>query len=131
VQNSISYGEEDKVGALGAANWNVLLMSLASTPEVENHGMLISKLRDWLTHNASATPLLVLVDEARYAARMRGDAGFEERLRQRRNLWSEFIRGYGLRECIVDLTRIVPGSDSGTQARDAARQALWTASETN
>jgi len=129
VQEPIPYGEEEKVAAAAPAGWNVLLMTLASTPEVENHGMLISRLRDSLTQNAGAAPLLVVVDEGPYSSRLRGDVGFEERLQQRRKLWSEFVTGYGLRACIVDLTRIVPGSDSGVQARDAARQALWTAGE--
>src|SRR5581483_10331788 len=129
VREPIRYGEEEKAASLVPANWNVLLLSLAATPEVENHGMLISGWRDWLAHNASAAPLLVMLDEAPYAARMRNDMGFEDRLRQRRQLWSEFVSGYGLRACIVDLTRITPGSQEGQNARDAARRALWTASE--
>lgn len=129
VQEPVRYGEEEKVAVAAPASWNVLLMTLASTPEVENHGMLISRLRDSLTHATGAAPLLVVVDEGPYSARLRGDVGFEERLQQRRKLWSEFVTGYGLRACIVDLTCIVPGSESGVQARDAARHALWTAGE--
>lgn len=129
VQDPIRYGDEEKVATTTPAGWNVLLMTLASTPEVENHGMLISRLRDSLAHSEGAAPLLVVVDTGPYSARQRGDVGFEERLQQRRKLWTEFVSGYGLRACVVDLTNIVPGSESGIQARDAARQALWTAGE--
>jgi hypothetical protein len=121
---------QKSVAATGyAADWNVLLLSLAATPEVENHGALVSGLRDWLTQNAGRSPLLVLVDEAPYAARMRGDTGFEQRVQERRKLWQDFVAGYGLRACCVDLSRMRAGTESEPEARDTVRAALWTASE--
>jgi hypothetical protein len=104
-------------------------MSLAATPEVENHGALLSASRDWLTEHASAAPMLVVIDEGPYAARMSGDAGFEQRLLERCKLWREFVAGYGLRSCILDLSRMRAGAPGEADARDAARQALWTAGE--
>src|SRR5436309_3396755 len=74
----------------GAA-WQVILMTLASTPEVENHGALLTAWRDWLAKHAVSTPLLVLIDEGPYAARMRGEAGFEQRIQDRRKLWRDFV----------------------------------------
>ncbi|MGH8138426.1 MAG: hypothetical protein ACREVV_09555 [Steroidobacteraceae bacterium] len=154
VREPIRYGEEEAIsgrlageaaaGAGGAAgtrpraaarpsgrlaDWNVLVMTLAATPEVENHGALLSGLRDWLTQNASGAPLLVVIDEAPYAARMRGDGGFDKRLQERRAVWREFVAGYGLRACIVDLTLMRAGAAPEIAARDAARAALWTGSE--
>jgi hypothetical protein len=135
VREPIRYGEEEALDgrlaarAGGMADWNVLLMTLAATPEVENHGAVIAGLRDWLTQNANAVPLLVVIDEAPYAARMSGDASFGKRLEERRRLWSDFVAGYGLRACIVDLSRITAGAPSEMAARDAARAALWTANE--
>ncbi len=120
---------EPVAGNASTADWNVIVMSLAATPEVENHGVLIAAVRDWLAQHASATPLLVVIDEAAYAARMKGDAAFQARLPERRTLWREFVAGYGLRACVADLTQIASGGASEIEARDAARAALWTASE--
>jgi hypothetical protein len=135
LHEPIRYGEEEAVGgrmssaAARVASWNVLLMTLAATPEVENHGALIAGMRDWLTQNASGAPLLVVIDEAPYAARMGSDPGFEHRILERRRLWSEFVAGYGLRACLVNLTQIRTGAPGEALARDAARAALWTASQ--
>jgi hypothetical protein len=128
----VKYGDEKKLGSLNAqtpATWNVLLMTLASTPEVENHGAFIGGWRDWLLENADASPLLILIDEGPYASRMRGDPGFEQRVQERRKLWSDFVAGYGLGACFVDLVEMKPGAASEINAREAARAALWTASE--
>jgi hypothetical protein len=132
VREPIRYGEEEALGgrlAGKAAAWNVILMTLASTPEVENHGALLGGWRDWLVKNAIAVPLLILIDESPYAARMRGDAGFEQRLQERRKLWGDFVAGYGLRACFADLVLMRPGAAAELNARDAVRAALWTASE--
>lgn len=135
MQEPVRYGEEAAIagrwGTQGSrlTDWNVIVMTLAATPEVENHGALLAAVRDWLTQNASTAPLLVVIDEAPYAARMRGDAGFDKRLEERRALWRDFVAGYGLRACIVDLSRMQAGSAHEIEARNAARAALWSASE--
>lgn len=128
----VRYGDEETVPARLsqlAANWQVVLMTLASTPEVENHGAFLVAWRDWLRANARSVPLLIVIDEGPYAARMMGDGSFEQRLQDRRRLWRDFINGHGLRACLVDLMQIKPGAASETNARDEARAALWTASE--
>lgn len=128
----VRYGDEETVPArlaAIAATWQVLLMTLASTPEVENHGAFLVAWRDWLGANARSVPLLIVIDEGPYAARMRGEAAFEQRLQDRRRLWRDFITGHGLRACFVDLMQLKPGAASETNARDDARAALWTASE--
>jgi hypothetical protein len=132
VQDPIRYGDEETVAArLGtiSATWHVILMTLASTPEVENHGALLTAWRDWLAKHAASTPLLILIDEGPYAARMRGEATFDQRLQERRKLWREFVAGYGLRAGFADLIQIKPGAASEINARDEARAALWTAGE--
>jgi hypothetical protein len=132
VGDSIKYGDEESVAArLAATNatWHVILMTLASTPEVENHGAFLAAWRDWLAKHATSSPLLILIDEGPYAARMRGDAAFEQRVQERRGLWREFVAGYGLRAVFADLIQIKPGAASEINARDAARAALWTAGE--
>ena len=132
VHEPIKYGEEAAAAqplADSRAAWHVILMTLASTPEVENHGALLAGWRDWLAKHAASAPLLILVDEGPYAARMRGEAAFEQRIQDRRKLWREFVAGYGLRAVFADLIQIEPGAASEINARDAARAALWTASE--
>jgi len=128
----VRYGDESAVArdqAEKPATWNVLLMTLASTPEVENHGAFIAGWRDWLLKNASSAPLLILIDEGPYAARMRGEAALEQRVQERRRLWQEFVAGYGLRACFADLIQIKPGAASEINARESARAALWIAGE--
>jgi hypothetical protein len=132
VQEPVRYGDEETVAvrlAKTGARWHVILMTLASTPEVENHGAFLGAWRDWLAKNAASIPLLILIDEGPYAARMRGEAAFEQRIQERRSLWREFITGYGLRAVFADLIQIKPGAASEINARDEARAALWTASE--
>jgi hypothetical protein len=132
VRPAVRYGDEKSIGtriAEQAATWHVLLMTLASTPEVENHGAFIGGWRDWLVKSSNAVPMLILIDEGPYASRMRGDVGFEQRVQERRKLWRDFVAGYGLRACFVDLVLMKPGAASEINAREAARAALWTASE--
>ena len=132
VRDPIKYGAEETVAtrlAATSATWHVILMTLASTPEVENHGAFLTAWRDWLAKNATSAPLLIVVDEGPYAARMRGEAAFEQRVQERRKLWREFVAGYGLRAVFADLIQIKPGAPSEINARDEARSALWTASE--
>jgi hypothetical protein len=132
MHTPVSYGEEDEFrrqlakGRIESDAWVVLLMTVASTPEVENHGAIIAAMRDLCASRAGASPLLVIVDTGAYAARMQGGAELEQRLQERRRLWSQFVAGYGLRACIVDLARIVPGAPSESEARDQARAALWS-----
>jgi hypothetical protein len=132
VRDPVRYGDEETVAARLAATgatWHVILMTLASTPEIENHGAFLTAWRDWLARNATSSPLLILIDEGPYAARMRGEAAFEQRVQERRKLWREFVAGYGLRASFADLIQIKPGAASEINARDEARAALWTAGE--
>lgn len=133
MRPAVLYGQEEAFRATltssgtDATDWKVLLMAAASTPEVENHGAVISALRDSLAQKSQPLPLLIVIDMGPYAARMQGDATFEQRLRERRNLWSGFVAGYGLNACIVDLSRITPESPAATEAQELARASLWSA----
>jgi Protein of unknown function (DUF2868) len=132
IADPVKYGDEESVAkrlAATTATWHVILMTLASTPEVENHGAFLKSWRDWLAKNATSAPLLIVIDEGPYASRMRGEAALEQRLQERRKLWREFVSGYGLRAVFADLIQIKPGAASEINARDEARSALWTASE--
>lgn len=101
------YGEEDallaqlEVRAGANADLLVLLFSLAATPEEENHGALIRGARDLLARHRPRAELVVMVDEAPYAARV---GGAPERLAERRALWQAFARASGAQARMVTLT---------------------------
>lgn len=104
---STPYGEEDallaQIEVAGAADVLVLLFSLAATPEDENHGVLISGARDLGARGGRNAELVVLVDEAPYAARLAGEGAARERLVERRALWQSFARTRGVEARLVDL----------------------------
>lgn len=97
------YGEEDAflaaLDAHGATGGMVLLFNLATTPEDENHGMVMAGVRDHMARHAGA-PLIVMVDEGPYRARM---AGMPQRIDERRRAWKDFIAARGLEPRFVDL----------------------------
>jgi hypothetical protein len=112
---STPYGEEDALLAQlevgGQADVLVLLFSLAATPEDENHGVLITGARELVARrgprsgslSGSYGELVVLVDEAPYAARLAGEGGARERLAERRAFWQAFARAHGAEARFVEL----------------------------
>jgi hypothetical protein len=107
LEPSTPYGEEDALLAqmevAGGAELLVLLFSLAATPEDENHGALIAGARDLAARYGGNVELVVLVDEAPYAARLAGAGGAAERLVERREVWQSFARSRGVEARLVDL----------------------------
>ena len=105
----IAYGDEasrDTQAPEPAPDLDILLFSLAATPEVENQGALLLGARDRLARQRPDARLLVLVDEAPYLARMRGDASLAPRIAERRAAWHDFVQGHGLSPCCVDLAAL-------------------------
>jgi hypothetical protein len=106
LQPMVHYGDEAAVRAtLDAASAGevVLLVSLASTPENENHGLALAAARDAAREAQPPRELRVVVDEAPYQSRLAPDASLAGRLEERRRLWREFVRGYGMEARFVDL----------------------------
>jgi hypothetical protein len=105
ARESVPYGEEERylsgLGERGADRADVLVLpfSLASTPEEENHGKVLSGARDWLATARPDARLLVVIDEAPYARRMEGAPG---RMDERRAVWRQFIEARGLKAAFVD-----------------------------
>ena len=108
TQPVLHYGEEALAGGLEAgpgapaAEAHVLLFSLGATPESENHGVVVATVRDAVQRARPAPELLIVVDEAPYAARMGLDASYERRLDERRQLWRNFLAGYGLELTLLE-----------------------------
>ena len=95
---------------------DILLFSLAATPEVENHGAVLQLARDRWSRASAGSRLLVLVDEAPYLARLGGDASLAARIEQRRAAWRDFVRTHGFDACTLDLA-VDPGrGDDGRSA---------------
>jgi hypothetical protein len=100
----VRYGDEEafvrNVGDQGGqlADVVVLLASLAATPEEENHGLVIEGLRDWMARHRPQAQLVVMVDEAPYAARAPAD-----RVEERRRAWQAFIAARGVEPRFVNL----------------------------
>ena len=79
----------------------VLVFSLASTPEAENHGRAIAIARDHCRRVRPSPALTVLVDETPYAQRLGEGAGAADRLDERRRLWRGFVAGFGAEAVFV------------------------------
>jgi hypothetical protein len=110
-RTTLRYGEEDMAGpafdfgAYRVADLHIVLMNLAATPEAENHGVVIAAARDSARKARPAATVRVVVDESPYSQRLARDASFGSRLEERRQLWRDFVGGYGLEAEIVDLAK--------------------------
>jgi hypothetical protein len=91
------------IGAHRVADLHVVLLSLAATPEAENHGVVIAAARDAAHRARPPAGVRIVVDESPYAARLSGDATLATRLEERRRLWRNFVAGYGLEADLLPL----------------------------
>ncbi len=110
MREQIPYGDEqaflDSLSAeRGSGELVVVLLNLAATPEDENHGVLVSGLRERLGRGAYQAPVLVLVDEGPYAQRMGAQGGAGERMSERRRTWEAFAHERAVPLHFVNLTR--------------------------
>jgi len=104
ARESMPYGEEESYlesweQRAGGADVIVLPFSLAATPEAENHGLVLSGIRDRVATRPGVR-LFVVVDEGPYAERM---AAAPERIAERREAWRHFVRAHGLEAAFVRL----------------------------
>ena len=99
ARENLPYGEEERYLATfaerggEAADLVVLPFGLAATPEAENHGVVLAGVRDRLAATRPGARLMVVIDEAPYAARM---AATPQRVEERRAAWRDFVRAHGL-----------------------------------
>jgi hypothetical protein len=89
----VHYGSEDQWlqsnGAqLTQSDQLILLFTLSSTPEAENHGAMVSGVRQRL---GNAVELLVLLDESGFVHRHRGQASAQRRLEERLSAWRSVL----------------------------------------
>jgi hypothetical protein len=110
MHDPIAYGSEEELaarrapGSSRAFDREALVVSLAATPEEENHGAAILGLREAIRRSGSHARHLLLVDESPLAARLRGDESLARRLEERRELWRKFAAAHGVRAVMLDLS---------------------------
>ena len=98
----VAYGDEERFSAAAsgaASNLEILLFSLAATPEVENHGRILQQARDRWANSKVGSRWLVLVDEAPFLARFG------------RAAWRDFVHAHGFAACTLDFGSIPAGSE--------------------
>jgi hypothetical protein len=116
VAPATAFGAEDDVDPrqiVGDATLAAPLFGLTATPEAENHGAFIDRLRA----AAPAHRLVTLIDESAF----RRQFGTTPRLDERRALWRGFAAERGLPVVFVDLER--PDLAAARQALQAALEA--------
>lgn len=121
VDRTVPYGEEDswvaqEAARLGTADTLILLFSLGSTPEAENHGAFAESVHSRVGQQAVLT---VLLEESSFAYKFRGQASAERRLQDRHDAWKGVLARTGLKPIRVDL-----GPDPQPDAARELEQAL-------
>ncbi len=99
----IAFGGEDSMSpaetAAAAPSELVLaLFNASSTPEPENHGVFLDKLRSF-----TRATLVMLIDEGPYRERLGGGAGAEPRIGERRHAWKAFATTRSMPAVFADL----------------------------
>jgi hypothetical protein len=97
-------------------------MSLANTPESENHGAMIEGMQRALGRKHGG--FLLLIDASSYAARMNEDQTLGSRIAERSRTWLEFAAARNQPAHVVDLSRLRPGDPPDPAAREALQRAM-------
>lgn len=121
----LAYGDEPAYArrtGVAAADVQVVLCSLASTPEAENHGAVLALAREALPSALTHARLLVLVDESPYVAVIGADATLAGRVEQRRDAWRSFVAQHGLAACLVDLAALAGAANVEPALQESARR---------
>lgn len=107
----VEYGADETAAPAATAPWQVLLFSLAATPEPETHGAFLAAMT--AKSSAGESPLAI-VDESGLRARLGNDAA---RLEARRALWRRLGDDHRCAVLFVDLA--APDFAAAERALDA------------
>lgn len=131
VRPPMRYGEEDEAAAVQVepagsteGRLSVLVMNLASTPEDENHGAVLTAVRHAPAATGRNSAVGVIVDESSYAARMTGDPAYAARLEERRHLWRKFVAARGFEASVTSLADIAARGAASAAEVQALRAVL-------
>lgn len=117
IDAPVSYGSEDawlsaNAKDLSDSDFVILLFSLSSTPEAENHGAFAGSVRKHLA--GTPTSLIVLLEEGALRARIQGSPSAERRLSDRYQTWRDVLAGAGIEPILVSVE--ASAEDEATQA---------------
>lgn len=102
VDASVAYGAEDEWLARATigegVDYVIVLFSLGSTPEAENHGAFVAGVQRLIAGKGAA--LTVVLDESSFRERQ----GAGARLDARRTAWERMLAGQGVQPFAADLT---------------------------
>ena len=109
----IDYGDEDRWLAENVndpgIDYQILLFTLAATPEEENHGALAAALAKRFAKDPG-TILAALIDESPFRTHFAGQAGLEKRITGRLAAWRKTLAPAGIAPIGVDLSLQGDGS---------------------
>jgi hypothetical protein len=102
----IAYGSEEEwlsanAGSLADSDYLILLFSLSSTPESENHGAFASAVRKQLAGGPAT--LIILLEEGALRNRLRGASSSDRRIAERVQAWNAVLAGAGVQPTPVSL----------------------------
>jgi hypothetical protein len=124
----LDYGMEDDYLAKVAQaeephpDFLVVLFNMAATPEQENHGRLLSGIKEAAARGKGPRQILALLDESAYRERLPDHASAEARLADRRKAWERMARDSGFK--LLSLSLAEGARETSPQAW---REALWNA----
>jgi len=104
----VAYGAEDNWAAQHSLDpgddYHLLLFSLSSTPEAENHGIFAKRLADQGSSRGKGTVIGALIDESPYREHFAGQAGLDERIETRLDAWRAILAPAGVAPTGIDLS---------------------------
>ena len=111
---SIPYGGEDDylahANSISKAAPDIIacLFNLASTPEEENHGVLIAGIKRFIAKRESATWIVSLIDASAMRKKLSGEFEREKRLAERSAAWEKMLDSVGVAALTLDLEAAQP-----------------------
>lgn len=122
---AVDYGKEDEWlqahgEQLSRCDQVILLFNLSSTPEHENHGAMVSGVRQRL---GNSVELLALLDDSGFVHRHRGQPSAARRLDERLNAWRTALAPAGIEPVRFSLDEAAPSDAADQLERALARGA--------
>ena len=104
IDPPVEYGSEDVWAEARTSgpddDFHLLLFTLSSTPEAENHGVIAKSLADGVTGMVTGA----LIDETPFRAHFAGQAGLDARVESRLAAWRNVLGDAGLTPLGIDLS---------------------------
>lgn len=81
----------------------LVVFNLSSTPEEEVQGLFLDRLEQMTRRSERHAAIEVWLDESSFSGRFRDDAGYEERLKQRRAAWTRLLAKREIEPQFIDV----------------------------